>query len=137
LTERVPWEKVRELAGKEVFARPGKVPRLIADFIRRTREVTGTIHPEDIRAVRGYSMVWDAADSPVDAEEAAPSVEDGGDEDRAGNHASLKVTKGSLFNIKGTSKNSRNALFLSLPRKRESIKIHYMDSPIKSGNDKK
>jgi hypothetical protein len=40
-------------------------------------------------------------------------------------------------NIMGTSKNSPDDLFLSFPRKRESIKINNMDSPIKSGNDKK
>ncbi len=39
--------------------------------------------------------------------------------------------------FKGTSKNSPYNLFLSFPRKRESIKIKHMDSPIKSGNDKK
>jgi len=37
----------------------------------------------------------------------------------------------------GTSKNSPYNLFLSFPRKRESIKIKHMDFPIKSGNDKK
>ena len=39
--------------------------------------------------------------------------------------------------FKGTSKNSPYNLFLSFPRKRESIKIKHMDSPIKPGNDKK
>jgi len=39
--------------------------------------------------------------------------------------------------IMGASKNSPYELFLSFPRKRESIKIKQLDSPIKSGNDKK
>ncbi len=37
--------------------------------------------------------------------------------------------------LKGTSKNTQYDLSLSFPRKRESIKIIYMDYPIKSGND--
>jgi hypothetical protein len=39
--------------------------------------------------------------------------------------------------FKGTSKNSRNALSVSFPRKRESKKIKQLDSPIMMGNDKK
>ena len=64
----------------------------MAGFILQQVTRMGTLHTEDIRTVRGWSMARAAVDSPADVEEAAVWAESAADKEIAGERTHPKGT---------------------------------------------
>lgn len=87
MTERDPWERAREQAGKEVFVQRGEARGFIAGFTLSEGRHTGTLHTEDIRTAREWYLARAAVDSPADAEGAVVWAEDACDKEIAAERA--------------------------------------------------